>query len=280
MLIVVMTVALAIGLSIIQKSLTDVSTSSKVEESQRAFSAAEAGIEKALQSAGAIGVGTTAVVNLPETASQANVLDVGLLPASPSAGVRQNPLEYPPLSKEEVAHVWLADLNSTSNPPASYYTQKSLDVYWGSSSQDKAALELTLVYFNAILSEYKNRKWYLDQTTRTPPNNFDTSADCGDEKWTVGSGKYQCKKTLDSFPFDSDLMLLRARLLYNSSSQPFAMQGVGTCGKACSLPSQARELISTGVSGQTQRKIRFFQMPKAVPPYFDYAIFSAGEIRK
>ncbi len=36
-LILVMTVALSIGLSIVQKSLVDVSTSSKVEQSSRAF---------------------------------------------------------------------------------------------------------------------------------------------------------------------------------------------------------------------------------------------------
>ena len=47
-LILVMTVALAIGLSVIQKSLVDVSTSTKVEQSSMAFSAAEAGIERSL----------------------------------------------------------------------------------------------------------------------------------------------------------------------------------------------------------------------------------------
>lgn len=286
MLILVMSVALAIGLSVIQKSLTDVSTSTKVEQSARAFSAAEAGIEKALQVPGSIGVGSTAMVNLPETNSQAQVQDMGLMPAIPSAGTRQVPLEYPPLSKEKVAHVWLADLNSTTNPPATYYTQNSLDIYWGSSDpNDKAALELTLVYYDG--SKYQSRKWYLDQTVRTPPNNFDTSPNCTDSGHTIGTNKYRCHKKLgdgtgvNNDPLQSGLMLLRARLLYNSQSQPFAVQAVGICGAInCYLPPQARQLISRGQSGQTQRTVRLFQEYKVVPPYFDYAIFSVGEIRK
>ena len=46
-LILVMTVGLAIGLSIVQKSLVDISTASKIEQSSRAYSAAEAGVERA-----------------------------------------------------------------------------------------------------------------------------------------------------------------------------------------------------------------------------------------
>lgn len=283
MLILVMTVALAIGLSVIQKSLTDVSTSSKVEESQRAFSAAEAGIEQALR-------GDLSPVEFTDTSSEAQAEDKGFQPAIPLPNPqppvyhRQDPLEYPPLAKEEVAHVWLSDLNSLSNPPAAHYIQNSLEVLWGSQDpEDKAALELTLVYYDG--SKYTSRKWYIDQTTRTPSNNFkQISCDGG---YQLVSGTYQCKVTIgasidrESDPaLPTDLMILRARLLYNKTSQPFAVQAVGTCGKDCSLPPQAREIISVGQSGQTQRTVRLFQMQKVVPPYFDYAIFSAGEIKK
>lgn len=283
MLILVMTVALAIGLSIVQKSLTDVSTSTKVEESQRAFSAAEAGIEKALG-------GDLSPVLFQETASQAQAQDMGLQPVIPSPNPeppvyhRQDPLEYPPLSKEEVAHVWLSDLNSISNPPSTHYTQNSLDIFWGSQDpEDKTALELTLIYHDG--SKYQSRKWYIDQTVRIPPNNFKLVSCAGGFK--LSSSAYQCKVTIGaSIGEQSDpvlpvgLMLLRARLLYNNTSQPFAVQAVGTCGPLCSIPPQARVLISTGTSGETQRKVKVFQLNKIVPPYFDYAIFSAGEIGK
>lgn len=271
-LILIMTVALAIGLSVVQKSLVDVSTSTKVEESSRAFSAAEGGIEKALQ------LKTNTSVDF-DNSSNAKVTDSGLIPAIPTSGI-QDPLEYPPLAKEEVAHVWLANFDSTGNPPTEVYKQNSLDVYWGDPTvSDKAALELTVVYYDNTLSQYKSQKWYLDQILRDPDNKFDRTASCPPAGIKPPSGvvAYQCKKNLPSLP--SGLMLVRARLLYNSTSQPFAVQAVGT-GAGHYIPPQARIFISTGVSGETQRKVRVFQIPKVVPPYFDYAIFSLGEIRK
>ena len=283
-LILIMTVALAIGLSIVQKSLVDVATSTKVEQSSRAFSAAEAGIEKALQGS-SCGINC---VSFTENSSKADVSNSGLIPGVPDAGASQDPLEYPPLAKEEIAHVWLADPKANLPNCRSEdvcYKQTTLDVYWGNSVTDKAAIELTLVYYNG--SQYISRKWYLDQTDRNPTNRFDTTALCGDNKWTVGQNKYQCKKILgDSIGINNGLlqdrlMLIRARLLYNTTtSQPFAVQAVGTCGDDCSIPPQARVINSKGSSGETQRSVRVFQEYKVVPPYFDYAIFSAGAINK
>lgn len=285
-LVLVMTVALAIGLSIIQKSLIDVSTSTKVEQSSRAFSAAEAGIERALQQAGITNIA------FPENDSAATVTDTGSIPCIPGSvgcaqgtGTQQAALEYPPLSKEEIAQVWLADYISTtgSAPPncgpniKCHYIQNSLDVFWGNNStDDKAALELTLVYYDG--SKYTSKKWYLDHqsASRNPANNFETVPCSG-----TGLSGYQCTKRLNfSAQEAKGLILIRARLLYNSSSQPFAVQAIGTCGVDCLIPPQARILDSRGTSGETQRKVRVFQLNKVVPHWFDYAIFSAGEIKK
>lgn len=278
-LILVMSVALAIGLSIVQKSLVDISTSTKVEQSSRAFSAAEAGIEKALG-------GDTSGVNFSDIGSRTTaVSDTGLIPCIPGttecspAGSRQAPLEYPPLAKEDVVQVWLADYQSGTNPPRIGYSQPTLDVYWGNSATDKAALELTLVYYNG--TQYVSRKWYLDhdaEATRRTANGFESVTCAGSTGEMLVTSQYQCKKTIDSLP--SGLMLLRARLLYNTISQPLAVQAVGTCGQDCSIPPQARDITSTGAAGDTQRKVQLFQVNKVVPPYFDYAIFSAGEISK
>lgn len=269
-LILVMTVALAIGLSIVQKSLVDVSIATKVEDSSRAFSAAEGGIEKALK-------GDPSGVNFTENRSSANVIDAGLTPVTAVSPNRQEPFEYPWLiAKEEVAHVWLADFNSTTNPPDQFYKQDSLDVYWGNSTTDKAALEITLVFHNG--TQYLSKKWYLDQVTRNPANNFDTAGPNCSNTFQPPLNQYRCKYTLSSLP--TGLMLLRARLLYNTSAQPFAVAAVGTCGQNCSIPPQARVFTSTGVAGETQRKVQVSQIPKVVPAFFDYAIFSAGDISK
>ncbi len=295
LLILVMTVALAIGLSVVQKSLVDVSTASKVEQSSRAFSAAEAGIEKTLlYPTGSCGAACN--INFSDNSSTATVSDVPSKPAPALSGHQQEALEFPPLAKEDVAQVWLADYTSSTNPPPTFYTRNSLDVYWGNSSTDKAALEITLIYFGAdpndidipqrLVEKYRSKKWYLDNqaVVRTPVNQFETVTCSG---YVVGVNTYQCKKTLAfTSQQTTGQMLIRARLLYNATSQPFAVQAVGNCpssGPSCnnySLPAQARTIISTGISGETQRKIKVFQLYKVVPPYFDYAIFSAGDISK
>lgn len=274
-LILVMTVALAIGISVIQRSISDISTASKVEQSSRAFSAAEAGIERTL------GTGNTSLITLQNNA-QVQATDTGLIPAAAAGGAQQNPLEYPPLSKEEVAQVWLANPDSVTSPPAGVYKKNSLDIYWGNSSTDRAALELTLIYYDGV-SQYKSQKWFLDQIARSPSNNFDTSANCaGGLIPPASSTAYQCKKNISLPAAPASLMLLRARLLYNTTSQPFAVQppSSATCGADCSVPPQARIVISTGTAGTTQRKVKLFQINKIVPPYFDYAIFSTGAINK
>lgn len=268
-LILVMTVALAIGISVIQRSLSDISTSSKIEQSSRAFSAAEAGIERTLAT------GDTSVLMLQNN-SQAQTIDTQLIPAVPASGTRQDPLEFPPLAKEETAQGWLANPDSPLNPPAGFYKQNSLDIYWGNSSTDRAALELTLIYYDSGGGLYRSQKWYLDNAsaTRNPANNFEQVTCTGG----YSLAGYQCKKTISSLP--TGLMLIRARLLYNTSSQPFAVQAVGTCGADCSLPPQARIIVSIGTAGTTQRKVKLFQINKVVPPYFDFAIFSTGAINK
>lgn len=279
-LILVMTVALAIAISVIQRSLSDISTSTKVEESSRAFSAAEAGIEKALTCATPSCAGST-IVSFTENQSSANIPDSGWGPAVPTAGNQQAALEYPPLSKEEVVQVWLAEPESSTNPPAEFYRQNRLDVYWGGiNAPDKAALELTLVYWDG--SKYVNRKWYLDPDLNRS-NNFE-KVNCSGSYSLAG---YQCKRTIGATPdtvvLQTGLMLLRARLLYNTTPQHFAVQASVTCpGAPCqnySLPPQIRTLISTGTAGGTQRTIKVFQTKKFVP-FLDFAIFSAGDINK
>lgn len=268
-LVLVMVVALGIGLSVVQKSLVDISTSSKVEQSSRAFSAAEAGIEKYLNSTTSC-TSSTCNVQFAENASAVSVQGGLLLPIVPATG-RQDPLEYPLLAKEEVAHFWLADFMSSSNPPPTFYTQPTLDLYWGNSSTDKAALEVTLVYYDG--SQIKSQKWFLDQISRG--NNF--TLGCNSTS-SSSLPNYTCKYTLIGLP--TGLMLLRTRLLYNSNSQPVAIQAVGVCGQACSIPPQAKIIRSTGIAGETQRVVQVFQIEKVVPPYFDFAIFSSGDIKK
>ncbi|TSC87430.1 MAG: Uncharacterized protein G01um10147_607 [Microgenomates group bacterium Gr01-1014_7] len=284
-LIMVMTVALGIGLSIVQKSLVDISTASKVEQSSRAFSAAEAGVEKALQE-------NTNCQNCKDftdnSSSIKEITGTDLIPPAATAGNRQVALEFPPLAKEDVVQVWLADYTSSSNPPQTYYNQNRLDVYWGATGiidpDNKPAIEIKVIYFDG---SYQVKPFYLDSnSSRVASNGFtNASGDCTSPTITTTSGsnrQFFCRSSLSGLTLP--LMLIRVRLLYSSISQPLAVQAGVTCPTepcaAYSLPAQAKEIISTGVSGETQRKVKVFLLNKVVPPFFDYAIFSAGEINK
>lgn len=270
-LILVMTVALAIGLSIIQKSLTDVSTSTKVEQSARAFSAAEAGIEKALQADSAI---TSSIL----LGNEATIKDVQKndVPAANQA------LEFPPIAKEELAQVWLANPSDLTTA----YTASTLDIYWGNvgvTGADKPAIAITVVYQDTA-SAYRSKQYLYDQDAAVRSNGFTVPSNCPSldsisTSLSATAKTFFCKQTIDvsstTLTGLSKLILLRARLLYSSTSQPFAVRP--TVG---SLPVQGRLFTSTGVSGETQRVVQVFRLDKVVPPYFDYAIFSAGAINK
>lgn len=279
-IILVVTVALAIGLSIIQRSLIDVSTSTKVEQSARAFSAAEAAIEKAIR-------GDLTGVNFTETGATATISGGNPIPVAPAVNSRQLPLEYPPLGKEEIAHVWLADPNSLTP----FYTQSSIDVLWGSiDSTEKPAIEIKIITESAGVYSVKN--YFLDNdSTRVGANGF-TNASTGSGvpncatatavETALGTARnFLCRSTLTGW--SGNPMVLRARFLYSSSSQAFAVQAVGnygSCSGGCILPTQARLFTSTGTAGDTQRRVQVFRLDKVVPFYFDYAIFSAGDIDK
>ena len=258
--LLVITVALGIGLAVVSRSISDVSNATKVEDSTRAFSAAEAGIEKALSGSGnlsavPIGVGANATVSVSEELPLAN-----------------QALEYPLLNQEDVAQIWLADPNTLNT----YYNQPDIDLYWGLDNQ--TALAVTVAYKEGL--DYKADKFFFDpDSTRGGANRFNQRGvpNCsGAFNLTTSMGsnrKFYCKASINLQP---NSILIRARLLYNKIPAPFALSPT----RNGSLPPQARIYTSIGSAGQTQRKVSVFKLDKVVPPYFDYAIFSAADIIK
>lgn len=281
-LLLVMTVGLAVGLSIIQRSLSDVSTASRIEQSSRAFSAAEAGIERALK-----GNCTAGNCVSFENNAEAVIQDSGYVPAVVTSG-QQVALEYPPISKETFAQFWLVDPNSPSNPTTSIYTGSpvnNVDFYWGVMPQDSnqsnwPAIEVTIIYYNGVT--YLNRKYFCDpnsaritQNGFTCPNTIATPLNISSTTGNNRSFAYSAR-----IPIQPNTIVIRSRLLYSPSNHPLAMRAVGTCGSACSIPPQARIILASGTAGDTQRNIQFFSLDKVLPPYLDFAIFSAGAITK
>lgn len=254
-LILVLTAGLAIGISVVQRSLSDISTSSKVEQSSRAFSAAEAGIERALS-----GGNISGNLSVGDSGSKTTVSDSGNLPLANKA------LEYPPITKEELAHIWLAP----------DYTNTNFDVYFGKENtptNDKPALEVTVITSSG--GNYSSTKKFFDaDSSRISTNGFTA---CSPSSVITNNNTqattFLCKASVSGY--SGTPILARIRMLYSSISQPLAV--APTVG---SLPPQAHIFTSTGTAGDTQRKVQVFKLDKVVPFYFDYALFSVGAVSK
>ncbi len=279
-LLLIITVALGIGLSIVNRSLSDVSTATRVEQSSRSFSGAEAGIERAVKnSLSSTGTGTgTLNFDLDQTSISVDVKDN--LPEANQA------LEYPPISKEEIAHVWLVNPTLVVDGYNGAVGGTPLYIYWGDPAvlgADVPAIEISFVYLDT-LGAYRPQKFYYDPDSARRTNNGFSDPACTSTHTAISAfsptGKtFKCRVIIDAsttnFPSLNRLMLVRARMLYSSISQPFAVAAASG-----SLPKQAKMFTSTGTTGDTQRKVRLFQVSNVVPFYFDYALFSAGEISK
>lgn len=280
-LLLVMLVTLSIGVSIVQNSLTEISTSTKTEQSSRAFSAAEAAIEQAI-------VTGETQVDFPENKSSANVNISPELPDQPGQG-----LEYEKLGRADFAHFWFINPTTTLPPASAVYNQSNLFIYFGNcdttpcladAPSEKPAIELSVVVKNSS-NVYVMTKFYYDSTTRTPPNNFQTApVNCNSNGFSAfttssPSSRFYCYVDVSGFKAaGTDIpVLARLRLLYSASPQKVALvPNLSTT----VLPGQARIYTATGDAGQTRRIVRVFREKKVVPYFFDFVLFSDQAITK
>lgn len=278
-LLLIIVVALGVGLSAVGRSISEISTSSKTEDSSRAFSAAEAGIEKAFVSSGDFGQaggGTSFGLSNQTSAS------VNWNPSQPSSG---QALEHPPIYKKDVAQFWLAD--PLSSPPlASKYTQGDFNLYFGanvdytSNPNDKPAVEVTVVLRSTLNTHYQ-KKYLYDSYTPTRNTDFAGCAGTRDQSVNTqkGNGRlFYCRVNVSGYKTNaSDVPIMaRVRLLYTSTSHSVAVQPTG----GGSLPPQVRTFTSTGNSGNVQRTLEVFQQKDVMPQAFDYGLFSASDLSK
>ncbi len=283
-------VVLTVGFAITVRSLTDLTTSSRNDQSQRAFSAAEAGIEKYLSQPATVTGLNPNVVPFSNGAS----VDVFANVDVPS-GVNQA-LEYPPIGKETIAQFWFVDPNSTSVNPVKVYTGSTFEIYFGNSGESTItptapAVEVNVITYNSATNLYGTQKFYLDpNSARAATNRFITipNVSCGPtistESTTSNPSSFACKYTVNFVTPPSPIVacggtcfpvIVRARLLYSTTNQKIAVKGVGSA-----LPKQAQIYYARGNAGQSQQILRVFKMPKVLPTFIDFAIFSLGNISK
>lgn len=300
-LLLVMLVVLSVVLAITQRSTTDLSSSTDTEQSTRAYSAAEAGLEQALQR------GTTSpnsppitsqTINLGGNQSTATIRNSGLLPVAGS-GIA---LEYPPIGKETFAQFWLTDTANTANN----YSRNSFTIYFGNPDSLKAyddaagdnaqnvspAIEVNVIKqitIAAVVSYESQRSYYDSLSSRASSNNFINTTTPSTPITCSGSpavntilqtqSPFYCRVTINitncSLP-SCVPQLVRIRFLYTNLNHKVAIAPID----GSSLPPQVELYTSTGTAGQSQKTLQVFRVKEMLPPWLDFAIFSVNNIIK
>ncbi|OGY14759.1 MAG: hypothetical protein A3A58_02455 [Candidatus Blackburnbacteria bacterium RIFCSPLOWO2_01_FULL_41_27] len=277
-IVLIMAVVLTIALSVVSRTVSDINISTKEDDSSRAFSAAEAGIEQAL------------LKGTPQT-FEAEVGSTGSFNATISQLTSGGTEFAVPilLSSGEIAPVWLVEHDDTTSElicsdlkPC--FTGDDLKVCWGepgtpSDSSTTPALEVSVVYTDSD-SDFSTTKIaraaYDPHPTRA--NNFTKGADSGE---AIDGQAYQFCRTVDLTSLGVTIrptvnarrgpQYARLRMLYNTTqSQPAGVKIVGTE----NLPLQGQKVVSTGTSGEAQRSLEVYKLFSDLPPIFDYTLFS------
>lgn len=259
-ILLVMAVGLTIALAVISRSVTDIKISRQEEESARAFSAAEAGLEQALISGeGDYTIGDI-TAQVTETAQGGGTLfDFG-------GG------EF---EEGEAQTVWLIEHTADGDlGGASFPENGTIIICWGESISNMIAVEATLIYQDG--SDFKvARGAYDSDASRIVDNSFDLA----DEADGNNCGSLAFAETVDlaadlGLPSGSTPYALRLKLLYNSEAEPLAVASTAN------LPSQGTCLESVAEiegSGVT-RRIQQCQFHKVPPAIFDYVLFSEANL--
>lgn len=268
--ILVIIVASTVGLSLASRTITSLRSSTEEAESQKALSAAEAGIERTIQGSIPIGVED----NLSNNSNYATTVDQ----VNSSSFLINGGNVIP---KDEGTDVWFIKHNPDGSLDYSDYSTTSpnfLNLYWGFSSDGCSDAAIQTVIITRAQSppyEIKSYRYAYDAcSARKSENNF-TSA--GHEELAINEVTFKYRTPLNDLAKNiQNIILMRVTPIYKD-----AVIGIYACnngGNNCtSLPSQGYVINSTGTSGQANRKITVFKgYPQTYLPYLSYGLFVAN----
>ncbi len=267
--LLVLAVATTVALSLISRTTTDTTITNQIDESSRAFSAAEAGIEEALKSG--LGSGGVQVLSGEGASYNVNVASIG-----GAAAV----LEFPKKTLKGVTEtVWLVSHDANGNlVETPTYTASSIDLCWSSESTTPAVVA-TLLYKESSDNSYRVAKAAFDpNSTRAAKNKFSSSYTAGGCGGTTQTA-YKVTITFSGLdasinPATDTLFMLRVRTLYSDAK-------LAIDPKNQVLPRQGNKIESTGTTASgINRKIVVYQQYRAPITVFDAAIYSQGSLTK
>lgn len=266
-ILLVAAVGLTVGISLISRSVTDVRISRQEEEQARAFSAAEAGIEKAIEQG--------------EGISREEFGDAEYSVKATDLGKEAGFVFPKAVDQGDIKTVWLVEhADGSPSRAAGEFIGTAIDLCWGNTDQEAdleetPALEATLIYEEGGVYKVSKAVFDPNSVRATTQNNFTVA---------VGgcSGVISAEQSYD-FPFKGTISgitgpyALRLKLIYNNDKA----QMLGVLGNDI-LPSQGTIYDSTAVVGSgddlVTSRVQQVQYHDAPPGIFDYVLFSEGDL--
>lgn len=267
-----MAVVLTITLSILSRSVTDIKISSQDEDSLRAFSAAEAGVEQAL-------VGISGSLDFGNAQVSASVVNF-------AEGTNEFVFPVNFFSQDQI-YTWFVGHDADGKPSCtdSCFTGESVAVCWGeegtsADSSTTPALEAS-IYYTLTPGDYKSVQ--IARVT-TDPNasrrTLNSFAGIDGQSCQIGNQTLAFKKTIVFPPLGilpgNQLQFMIIRLIYNQDQA----HSLGVDGGNSFFPSQGKMIESEGSSGLANRRLEVFQGFQEVPIVFASTIFSSGGLTK
>lgn len=268
----VMVVVLTVGLALVSRSITNQRLTTEEDNSQRAFSAAEAGVELALKSGASIG----SSIDLDNRSAIRNVTVTAV-------NGTEILLKNSVVDKDEGAQVWLAPYPSLTP----VWTGRFMTIYWGSASDvcspsdapptsggnSMAAIEVILM--TGTKANPVTKRYSVDPcSARQAANKFDAPDYIGANPGVAG---FRYRKTI---PVADGLIAAVIPIYADTKVVVKPCNGGGN--NCVALPSQGNTIDSTGTAGGSSdtsatiaRKITVYQGYPSIPPeLLHYILFS------
>lgn len=254
--VLVMVTVLTIGLSVAARTITNIRTSEEVDNSEKAFSAAEAGIEQSL------------TTNEPVTGSFGNNSSFETT-INTIEGNEFTLNDSLPVEKDSASDIWLSEYPSYANQWSG-----TLTLHWGEAGGNCNASEainsnaaLEVVVLSGGTANPVVDRFALDPCSqRRLNNNFEFISV---NPATIDGRDYQYQRT---FTVNSGLFI-RVIPLYSSAN--IAVRSCDSAGNNCNpLPSQGTVIESIGSADNTQRRLVTVRLyPKLPTELFPYSFF-------
>lgn len=240
-------IALTVGLAAISRSITSTRISTEETNSQKALSAAEAGVEEQINKAlagAADGEALTGIIS-DNAGFESTAVPIG------GTSFEINDGEI--VSQDEGADIWLSDYPDFQNP-----TSSSITVYWQGTGDcsTEAAIEVAWIYGDS--DNPSMGRAAADNCRGDRGNNFSDP----DGGTTINGTSYN--RSL-SFNVNNGYI---ARVIPLYADANVAVRST------TALPDQGFRIESTGSSGDTVRKLKVYQgFPKLPIEFFPYNLF-------